>query len=315
MQLVQDRMFNDSKIQITKEISTAVNIKDKTNRKKVISSLKAIAFTLKRIKNNNLENGVVIFSGIDYNGNTILKTHFMDLPLKKGFYCCDKRFHTDFLEKYCETADKYLIMYITGTETYYYEKKLTELRLIKKISFERQKKQKKGGQSQARIGRLREEKIQAFATKSTDYLKTYKRNSDYKSIIVAGNGSIIDLIKIPNINKIKVSNLNQLSKMCNNLIGEMDSNIGNNNIEKYMDMMNQADGKLVYGWKNILDLNSQGLIEEILIHKESKFYPMFKDLKNLKIIIIKRGLKEGDIFLQNLEGILGKLYYKMDYTY
>ena len=310
MQLVQDHMFNDSKIQITKEISTAVNIKDKKNRKKVLSSLKAISSFLKRIK-NRINNGIVIFSGVDFNGQVIFESYIMNLPLKKGFYCCDKKFHTYFLEKYCDIADKYLIMYITGTETFYYEKKLTDMRLLKKISFQRQKKQKKGGQSQARIARLREEKMGAFANKSTDFLKTYQHNFNYKSIIITGNGSIIDLIKIPNVNKIRVTDKTKLLEACDNFINEMSKDSSNKYIEKYMNMMDQADDKLVYGGDSIVKMISQGLIEEILIHKKSKYYPMVKDYKNK--IIIRSGTRDGDIFLQNFEGIMGKLYYKMDY--
>ena len=50
-------MFDEFKSQINKEISTALNIKDKTNKKKVISSLKLILNHLKNIKKNYIENG------------------------------------------------------------------------------------------------------------------------------------------------------------------------------------------------------------------------------------------------------------------
>lgn len=305
-------MFNDSKSQIIKEISTAVNIKDKTNRKKVIISLKAIKNFLKKIKQNYVENGVVIFSGIDYHGENIFEYHFMSIPLKKGFYCCDKKFHIDFLEKYCniENKDQYLIMYLTGTETFYYEKKLTKMKLLKKISFERQKKQKKGGQSQARIARLRVEKINKFANKSLEYLNGYQSNTKYKSVIIAGNGTIINSLKT-NITSIKISSFQELVSKLDIFINNIDDNSGNSKIDEYMDMMNIGDEKLVYGGTYILDLMSQGLIKEILIHRRSKYYERFSTFNNK--YIINNGTKEGDIFLKNFEGIFGKLYYKLDY--
>jgi len=304
-------MFDEFKNQITKELSTAVNIKDKNNRKKVISSLKSIKHFLKRIKHNYISNGIVIYSGIDFNNKNIFEYHFMNIPLKKGFYYCDKKFHTDFLQQYCDVKDKYLIVYLTGTETAYYEKKLTQMKLIKKISFERQKKQKKGGQSQARIARLREEKITRFANKSLEFLKTYKTNSKYKSIIIAGNGSIIDYIKSKTSEPtIKVSSYNELLEKSNQFINNTNTNIGNEEINKYMEMMDTCDEKLVYGGVYILNLVKQNFIKEILIHKESKYFKQVKDFKNK--IIIRNGTKDGDIFLKNFEGILAKLYFKID---
>jgi peptide subunit release factor 1 (eRF1) len=304
-------MFDEFKTQITKELSTAVNIKDKKNRKKVISSLKSIKHFLKRIKHNYISNGLVIYSGVDINNQIIFEYHFMNVPLKQGFYYCDKKFHTDFLQPYCEIKDKYLIVYLTGTETFYYEKKLTQMKLLKKISFERQKKQKKGGQSQARIARLREEKIIRFANKSFEFLNTYKNNSKYKSIIIAGNGSIIDYIKHKTKEPtIKVSSRNQLLEKCNEFINNTDTDFGNDKIQKYMGMMSLCDEKLVYGGMYILNLIKQNLIEEILIHKESKYFSQLKNFK--KKIIIRNGTQDGDVFLQNFEGILAKLYFKID---
>jgi len=303
-------MFNDFKTQIIKELSTAVNIKDKTNRKKVVSSLKSIKHFLKSVKPNYIKYGLIIYSGIDINNNIIFKHYFMDIPLKKGLYCCDKRFHTDFLEEYCEARNKYLIMYLTGTETFYYEKELTSMKLIKKISFERQKKQNNGGQSQARISRLRVEKIVAFANKSLDFLKIYK-NFNYKSVIIAGNGTVIDNIKNKMSNQtIKVSCYNELIIKCDEFINNIDNTFGIDKVNEYMDMINQCDDKIVYGGMYIMDLVDQNLIKEILIHKKSKYFKQIKTFENK--IIIKNGTREGDIFLQNYEGILGILYYKLE---
>jgi len=71
---MKNRMFSDSKVQITKEISTAVNIKDKTNRKRVISSLKSISQFLKHsLKGSDyVKNGIVIYRSKNPNNSNRL---------------------------------------------------------------------------------------------------------------------------------------------------------------------------------------------------------------------------------------------------
>ena len=171
-------MFDEFKSQINKEISTALNIKDKTNKKKVISSLKLILNHLKNIKKNYIENGLILYSGIINNNKIIFYDIIIEIPIKTKFYYCDKIFHTHFLDKYINLKkDLYLVMFLNGDSTYYYEKYLTEMKLIKKISFDRQKKQRKGGQSAQRIGRICMEKIEHFTNDSIDYLNFSEREN------------------------------------------------------------------------------------------------------------------------------------------
>lgn len=70
---------------ITKEISTATNIKDKTTKKNVLTALKSINYILKNLKKNI--NGTIICCGISDNTLYNHKIH-PPLPIKKNNYMC-----------------------------------------------------------------------------------------------------------------------------------------------------------------------------------------------------------------------------------
>lgn len=302
-------MFDNFKSQINKEISTALNIKDKTNKKNVIFSLKLIANYLKKIKGNYIENGSIIYSGILNNNEIVFEVIEIDIPIKNKLYYCDKVFHTQFLDKYiCLEKEVYLVMFLNGDHTYYYEKYLTEMKLIKQISFDRQKKQKKGGQSAPRIGRICMEKIESFINKSIDGLNLYINNDkQYESIIIAGNGDIINGIKSKvndnNINYLKLVNKDLLYSECELLINSINGESDKNKIDEYMELITSDYEIVVFGLDSIIDnINN---IKEIVIHKKSKYYNYVKDYPNIYVIN-----NNGIDFLNNYDGIIGQLYNK-----
>lgn len=264
---------------------------------------------LKKIKGNHTENGIILYSGITNNNELIFNDILIEIPIKTKYYYCDKLFHTEFLDKfinYEKDKSKFLVMYVDGTSTYYYEKFLTQMKQLQHISFDRQKKQRKGGQSAPRIGRLCMEKINTFTTKCINILNDYINNHNYKSIIIAGNGDIIDGIKKimvnNNISYIKVVDKNLLVSECEIVINLNNSNNDINKITEYYELMTTNSDLLVYGIDNILtNINN---IKEILVHKKSKYYDILKSFNNINIVNSNHMQ-----FLDNFDGIIGQLYY------
>lgn len=264
---------------------------------------------LKKISKNYTINGIIIYCGITNNNELIFNDIHIELPIKTKYYYCDKIFHTEFLDKFINhenEKNKFLVMYVDGTSTYYYEKFLTQMKQLQHISFDRQKKQRKGGQSAPRIGRLCMEKINSFTNKSILILNDYINNHNYKSIIIAGNGDIIDGIKKrmnnDNINYIKIVDKNLLITECEKIISFNNCNDDINKISEYYDIMKTNSDLLLYGINNIL-ANIEN-IKEILIHKESKYYDLLKSYNN--ICIVNSNHMQ---FLDNFEGIIAKLYF------
>lgn len=316
-------VFDEIKNQITKEISTSLNIKNKINKKKVNSSLKMILNYIKKINTlgASLKNGIAIYSGINDLNEEIFEFIILDIPIKNKIYSCDKQFHIDFLYNYINIDNKkYLVIYLDGNSTYYYEKNMTDLKQIKSLHFDRQKKQKKGGQSQNRIARLRVEKIDNFISKSIYTLNNYiNENKEYEAILIFGNGDIINGIKSnKNIiyeftgiynNKIHFSKLidkNILYDKCEELINNILINNDENCIKKYMDLLTINSDILIFGYDNII--KNIIYIDEILLLKDSKYYEILKKNDNLnnKIKIINN---DNINFLINFDGVIGKLYY------
>ena len=76
---------------IETELSTVVNIKDRTNRHSVLSALKKIKEYLKSLKQIP-SNGIAIFCGDE------LFEIIPPNPIKNTIYLCDKKFHTEYIE-------------------------------------------------------------------------------------------------------------------------------------------------------------------------------------------------------------------------
>tara|TARA_Y100000780_G_scaffold179369_1_gene164823 strand:- start:134243 stop:135031 length:789 start_codon:yes stop_codon:yes gene_type:complete len=98
-----------------------------------------------------------IFS--EYNGGIIV---IPPEKVKKSFYRCDSHFHLDTLSEMYRDEDIYGMVLIDGKETKIYNVikrgDYIDFKLQKRYSYDPQKKQKKGGQSAQRIGRIRLEK-------------------------------------------------------------------------------------------------------------------------------------------------------------
>lgn len=264
---------------------------------------------LKKIKGNHTVNGIILYSGITNDNEIIFNDILIEIPIKTKYYYCDKLFHTEFLDKFInheKDKSKFLAMYVDGTSAYYYEKFLTQMKQLRHISFDRQKKQRKGGQSAPRIGRLCMEKINSFTSKCIDILNDYINNHNYKSIIIAGSGDIFDGIKKrmynDNISYIKIVDKNSLITECETLISSNNCSNDINKINDYYDIMTTNSDLLIYGIDNIMsNIND---IKEILVHKKSKYYDLLKSFDNISIVNSNHMQ-----FLDNFDGIIGQLYY------
>lgn len=84
------------------------------------------------------------------------------MPLKHGFYYCDKRFYTELLVPYFQSYSDLGAVLISGEQTDLYRVHGTRCDLLQRLTVHRQKRQKKGGQSAHRFQFLRLEQIQGY---------------------------------------------------------------------------------------------------------------------------------------------------------
>jgi peptide subunit release factor 1 (eRF1) len=125
-----------------------------------------------------------------------------DRPVKRSRYICDKYFHVDpALELYnsdMNSSKKYGITIILGEEVKTYLLENNESKLINKETILRQKRQNNGGQSQARISRLRLGQINKWTKRICEIMKKSYIDKHNQPIIqglfICGNGFMKDKV-------------------------------------------------------------------------------------------------------------------------
>ena len=150
---------------IAEEQHTASNIKDKRTRQNVIDSLERIIRHLKLFKHTP-ENGLAIFAG-----NVSEKESQVDIeifsieppePLNIRLYRCDQSFVTDILEDMMEEVETYGLLVIDKREATLGVMRGKNINEIASFTSDVPGKTTKGGQSQQRYARIREEAAHAF---------------------------------------------------------------------------------------------------------------------------------------------------------
>jgi len=86
-------------------------------------------------------------------------------PIREFIYLCDKTFRTDLIEDLYQVYDDYGVLYLSGYEFSFYVLNGKDLYEITKTTRKRlPRTHKRGGQSQNRIARLRDEAIHNYLT-------------------------------------------------------------------------------------------------------------------------------------------------------
>jgi hypothetical protein len=104
-------------------------------------------------------------------------------------YRCDMEFALDELFKLYHTYDDYGILLISGSIVQFYCATMVNNTLLKQINDVLPNRQKKGGQSAQRFGRIREEKVNLYLKKIVENMVSlYTANSQLiiKGLIIAG---------------------------------------------------------------------------------------------------------------------------------
>jgi peptide chain release factor subunit 1 len=86
---------------LSNELATAVHIKGKYNRASVLSAI-SLAIVIMADINKIPENGLCIYCGYDVNGEIVKSIFSPEMPIIKGLYLIDNKFHvlnTPLLQK------------------------------------------------------------------------------------------------------------------------------------------------------------------------------------------------------------------------
>lgn len=177
---------------LMQEQATATNIKSATTRKNVINALEKMIQQL-RIIDKTPENGLAIFSGnvAEREGDMDIKVWYLEppVPLNLSIYRCDKDFKLEAIENMLATKNVYVLIAMDKREATVGTLKGSAVIVMNTMTSAVPGKHKTGGQSAARMERLRDEAAKEFYRRISGYVKEQFRDlTEIKGIFVGGPG-------------------------------------------------------------------------------------------------------------------------------
>lgn len=146
---------------LNEEYATASNIKNRTNRQSVQSAITSVIVKLKTYSKVP-PNGLVIYSGFVQNDDGSEKHAIYDFepfkPINTKMYMCDKRFHTEPLKELLTDDRKYGFIILDGESLLLGSLSGNAKTILFQDKVSLGSKTRRGGQSAARLNRIRLEK-------------------------------------------------------------------------------------------------------------------------------------------------------------
>jgi len=205
-------------------------------------------------------------------------------PIQKSIYTCDKRFHLEEINEMYKKDSKYGLVLISGNRTicYLITKSGTHIseKVLDDTSVKLQRRQRKGGSSAPRYGRIREEKEHHYVNKIVNMIiDNYMIDNNEKylvnGIILAGPAEMKHkvskedkfkqyfddrLLGIINAERVDEQVIWEIHGKCLELFGEKEDKEVCDVCKKIDILINVASNKLVFGFKdNFEELKSCNL--------------------------------------------------------
>jgi peptide subunit release factor 1 (eRF1) len=191
--------------------------------------------------------------------------------IKQFRYHCGKRFLVDPLRPlYQETTGTYGVVIVLGEEAKLYSMS-QHLRpvLVKTVTKKIPNNHCRGGQSQARIGRLRDEHIQAYMTKMVEAITaafTTRGKFCIKRLIISGPSfkkqMISGLIKFDKISTLSLSSIEHVIASMGDILNEDSYSDAKENVRELKELMSLAPDRLVFG-ADVLPAFRAGQLERL----------------------------------------------------
>lgn len=306
--------------QLYSEKGTAENIKSKTTRKNVITALEKIINHLKLFKKVP-ENGLVVFCGnvSPVEGKEDFKLWSIEpiekLNVKK--YWCDQVFVLDFLEKMVEEKDVYGLIVLDASEATIGLLKGKSIEKIKNLESTVPSKSVKGGMSQMRYDRIRDQAIIEFLTKIGEIAnEVFLKQENLKGIIIGGPGYVKDqfyegdylnyqlkqkVLGCKDIGYTGEEGLKELVKRSEDLIRETELFKEREIISKFFSLLRNDSKNVVYNVEEVVKASELNAIDSLLIAEDAKILKekYFCQNCNLEKVIFRDASKIIIVYCDN----------------
>lgn len=277
--------INQKLTQIQQEQGTATNIKSKSTRDSVITSLEKMAQHLKGYKQTP-PNGLIVFSGntAEREGQQDYKVWGIEppIPINLNLYRCDKEF---ILEPLKEMIDDKIIFGLVvmdkreGNIAFLKGKTIIPLKSLQSAV---PGKHKSGGQSAQRFERLRDGAAIEFYKRIAEYMKEefLDNQTEIQGIIVGGpghtkydfvdGGYITDQLKrkiigIKDLSYTGDFGLQELLEKSEDILSEEEVVQEKQLVQEFFSLLATASEKVAYGYDDILRYTEMGAVDRILV--------------------------------------------------
>jgi peptide chain release factor subunit 1 len=273
--------------QLKNEQGTASNIKSKATRKNVMSALEKIIQHL-RVFKATPEKGLVVFSGnvSETEGKEDIKLWSFEPPepMRTKIYWCDQTFVLDPLEEMVREREVYALIVLDARDANIGLLVGKSIKPLKHIESTVPSKTVKGGMSQHRYDRLREDAINEFLTKvgETANQLLLKDNLELKGMIIGGPGPVKErfakgkylnymLLKknlgVKDVGYTSDFGLQELVERSEDLLKESAISHEKEVLGKFFTAL-QKDGLVTYGIEEVKQTLKAGTVDTLLISED-----------------------------------------------
>ncbi len=269
--------------QLVQEKSTAMNIKSKTTRKNVLDALEKIIQHL-RLFRKTPENGLVVFCGnvSKVEGKPDVRLWSFEPPekLKTKIYWCDQVFVLEPLEEMVEEKEVYGLIVLDARDANIGLLKGKRIIPLKHFESTVPSKSVKGGMSQRRYDRIREDAIHEFLKKVGEKAsELFLKEKNLKGIIVGGPGPLKErfvekdylhyqlkkkVLGVKDTSYTGEYGLEELVERAKDLLEEAAISKERDLLARFFSEL-KKDGKVVYGYEDTLKALEMGAVETLLI--------------------------------------------------
>lgn len=316
---------------LREERETSSNIKSDKTKKNVQDALTKIIQKLKYIKHSG-DKGIVLFCGhLDLEG-WILQIVEPIKSINLSLYQCDDHFHVEYLLEMLETKETYGIILVDSQKTCIALLRGNTLEILERITSGVEGKHSKGGQSQRRFERQREERLKTFFKRTADHVnETFLPLKNLRGILVGGCGFTKDkwvegkyldyrlqkkILKIVSVGYSDEQGLKEVIEKSNEFLKNIRYVQEKEIINSFLDEIGKDSGLAVYGEKEIMKALNGGKLK-LLILSESLAYSKIEELskiitKQSLIEIVSNTHESGQMLLKSFSGIAGISYFPLN---
>ena len=272
--------------QLKAEQGTASNIKSKATRKNVLTALEKIIQHL-RVVGQTPPNGIIVFAGniSPVEGKEDIQLWSIEPPVKMAvkMYWCDQAFVLDPLKEMVREREIYGLIVLDAKEASVGLLVGKSIEPLKRMDSMVMSKTVKGGMSQHRFDRIREDAIHEFLTKVGETAsQLLLEQKDLKGVIIGGPGPIKDrfankdylnyqiknkVIGVKDVSYTDEYGLEELVRRSEDLLLEASVVHERQLLEKFFTAL-QTDGLVTYGAMEVLKTLEGGAVDTLMISED-----------------------------------------------